>query len=580
MDAPLRLPVLPDRVPMEEAATQPKREPRRLPLVDQLLREQRELTAVERFSQFHERADGHLQEPYYRALLPTTKPKPGQQFAFEVNLDVCSGCKACVAACHRLNGLEEEETWRSVGLLHGKLDAGPVQKTVTSACHHCADPACMKGCPVKAYEKDPETGIVKHLDDQCIGCQYCIFTCPYEVPQFSPKKGIVRKCDMCADRLAEGEAPACVQACPTQAIAIRVVDVADARRDAANSAFLPGAPSPKITTPTTRYVSASPLPSALIPADARAVRPFDSHNPLAIMLVLTQLSAGAYLGLRLTLPALGSAVAPMFEGLQATVAIALTLLALAASTSHLGRPQYAFRAILGIRTSWMSREVLTFGLLAGLGVTYALLVNHAALPLGTALIPAQLVSLTPFVGAALVPVSLGAVFTSVMIYAVTRRAFWALRDTALKFFGTAMILGAATTLACLTLSAAQLAGSGAAEALSIAHNVALALPVLVLAKLAVEYRVFRHRDAEPPTDLSRSVMLLDGVLRPLVKARFVSALAGGVALPLLFFIGAPAALPSAIVGGTILGLLAVAELCERALYFRAMASMRMPGGVV
>src|SRR6266566_3266557 len=87
----------------------------------------------------------------------------------------------------------------------------------------CLEPACMHGCPVGAYEKDALTGIVRHLDDQCIGCRYCMLTCPYEVPQYCVRKGIVRKCDMCADRLAESEAPACVQACPNEAIAIRIV---------------------------------------------------------------------------------------------------------------------------------------------------------------------------------------------------------------------------------------------------------------------------------------------------------------------------------------------------------------------
>ena len=201
----------------------------RLPLLDQLLSDQRDMSAVERFSQLHDDATTPLMEPVYRALLPATAPGPGQQYAFSVNLDACSGCKACVTACHSLNGLDESETWRSVGVLHGGDVTAPFQQNVTSACHHCVEPACMKGCPVGAYEKDPVTGIVKHLDDQCIGCQYCIFTCAYEVPQYNAKKGIVRKCDMCSDRLAEGEAPACVQACPTHAISIKLVDVNEAR---------------------------------------------------------------------------------------------------------------------------------------------------------------------------------------------------------------------------------------------------------------------------------------------------------------------------------------------------------------
>ena len=56
-----------------------------------------------------------------------------------------------------------------------------------------------------AYDKDPETGIVRHLDDQCIGCQYCVLKCPYDVPKYSERLGIVRKCDMCVGRLRAGE---------------------------------------------------------------------------------------------------------------------------------------------------------------------------------------------------------------------------------------------------------------------------------------------------------------------------------------------------------------------------------------
>ena len=115
-----------------------------------------------------------------------------------------------------------------------------------AACHDrlspLSEPACLTACPVNAYEKDPLTGIVKHLDDQCFGCQYCTLACPYEVPKYHAAKGIVRKCDMCSSRLAVGEAPACVQACPSQAIAIRVVSVESVIEDAEAALFLPAAP--------------------------------------------------------------------------------------------------------------------------------------------------------------------------------------------------------------------------------------------------------------------------------------------------------------------------------------------------
>src|SRR5688572_13689170 len=117
-------------------------------LVAQFLDQQKTLSAVDRFSQWHRRStasadfDVYCTEytvhstqhdtprteheaqrteyvARYRSLLPATPPAPGQQYAFEVDLDRCSGCKACVVACHTLNGLDENETWRDVGLLIG-----------------------------------------------------------------------------------------------------------------------------------------------------------------------------------------------------------------------------------------------------------------------------------------------------------------------------------------------------------------------------------------------------------------------------------------------------------------------------
>ena len=149
------------------------------------------------------------------------------------------------------------------------------------------------GCPVKAYEKDPVTGIVKHLDDQCIGCQYCTFMCPYDAPKYSKKRGIVRKCDMCSDRLERGEAPACVQACPNEAIRITVVQKAEVVEAAKPTGSCPGAPSRM-----TRCRRRSTRPSARCPATccrrtSTALSREHAHLPLVAMLDLTQLAIGA-----------------------------------------------------------------------------------------------------------------------------------------------------------------------------------------------------------------------------------------------------------------------------------------------
>jgi len=113
-------------------------------LIDELLAEQQTLTAVDRFSNLHVQNGVPAQQKFYRDLIPLAKPRAGEQYAFVVDLDKCSGCKACVSACHSLNGLDDDETWRSVGLLVG---ADAFQQHVTTACHHCVDPACLNGCP-------------------------------------------------------------------------------------------------------------------------------------------------------------------------------------------------------------------------------------------------------------------------------------------------------------------------------------------------------------------------------------------------------------------------------------------------
>lgn len=335
--------------------------------VDRFLAEQADLSAVERFSQRHEAQTGPRQERYYRDLIPLGRPESGQQYGFEVDLDACTGCKSCVAACHSLNGLDEDEAWRSVTVIRGGTAARPFQQTVTAACHHCVDPACLNGCPVDAYQKDPVTGIVSHLDDQCIGCSYCTLSCPYEVPQFNKRLGIVRKCDMCSGRLAAGEAPACVQACPNGAIAIKVVDVASAVATATTGSLVPGAPPSAITVPTTVYRSTN---QRVLGVDNRNMSGYPprerrdrAHTPLAVMLVLTQLAVGAFMA-----DILVRSAGPF----HTLVAVAAVVVALAASTLHLGRPQYAYRAVIGLRHSWLSREVVAFGAFTALGSLHAL----------------------------------------------------------------------------------------------------------------------------------------------------------------------------------------------------------------
>ena len=471
-------------------------------LVDRLLAEQRVLsTAVLKFSRWHERAksggDG------YRQLIPLSRPASGEQYAFEVDLDRCTACKACVVACHSLNGLDDAEAWRDVGTLHVTHGEEPAGQTVTTACHHCAEPACAHGCPVLAYEKDEATGIVRHLDDQCIGCSYCVLKCPYEVPKYNARLGIVRKCDMCHGRLAAGEAPACVQACPNEAIRITVVKTPPAPGADAGP-MVPGAFPSDYTRPTTRYVSARGLPKDAVAADGNALVPEEAHAPLAVMLVLTQAACGVL----------------WLAGGHRDLVITGWMLAhvgLAASVLHLGQPLKAWRAFLGWRRSWLSREIMAFGLFGGLSTAAVLgaVPTAAAAVAGTAGLAA-----------------------SVMVYADTRRAFWHWSLTSLRFAGT----GVVTAMAIVAVQDGKWAWPAMAA---------------LLVKMSSEgWWLGRHRS-------EKAARLHTGPLRAQTTWRFVTGATGALLLPCFPGPGA--------------GLVIVGEWLERSLFFRACPANRMPG---
>lgn len=547
--------------------------------LEELLAEQQTLTAVDRFSQFHESLRQPLQARYYSSLLPTSLPGPGEQYAFEVDLDRCSGCKACVTACHSLNGLDDDETWRDVGLLHGGSLTLPVLQHVTTACHHCLDPACMNVCPTRAYEKDAATGIVKHLDDQCFGCQYCILACPYEVPKYSAKRGIVRKCDMCSQRLAVGEAPACVQACPHEAIRITTVKKSDVAADCEANPFLPGAPDPQYTQPTTNYKSTRPFPRNLLPADYHAVQAEHAHAPLIVMLVLTQLSVGAFLvGQVLQWDLRDSVILSQILPLQAASALAFGLLALAASTMHLGRPWLAYRAVLGLRRSWLSREILAFGLFAALAAVYAI---------GLWLWPQGHAAWTGLLGPGVVIAGTAGVFCSIMIYHCTRRPFWGGSSTFTKFTLTTLWLGLVTVLM-VSVIAAGLDETLNVHELMTAFGFRLCQAIVVVAtlKLLHEAALFGHLASKQSTPLNRSARLMLGELAIWSCSRFACGILGGILLPAIIVSDAASSSLDRMTGSAI-AIVCVAsfafsvmgELLERTLFFTAAVAPRMPGSL-
>lgn len=179
-----------------------------------------------------------------------------------IDLDRCSGCQACVVACHAENNIaliepEESAMGRSIHwiellpYIEGEYPHIKV-RLLPRPCMHCEHPPCIKVCPVGATYQNEE-GLVGVVFYRCIGCRYCTTACPYNVRNFNwyeprwPKemkgslnrdvsirtKGVVEKCTFCHHRLlkareeakAEGREfipedyiPACVHACPSGAM--------------------------------------------------------------------------------------------------------------------------------------------------------------------------------------------------------------------------------------------------------------------------------------------------------------------------------------------------------------------------
>jgi formate dehydrogenase iron-sulfur subunit len=362
------------------------------------------------------------------SLIPQRALQPGEQYRFHFDMTKCIGCRSCEVACNEQNNTPPDLRWRRIGEIEGGTYPNTERFYLSMGCNHCLSAECIKGCPVDAYTKDPITGIVLHSADACIGCQYCVWNCPYSVPQFNPERGVVGKCDMCHGRLTDGLEPACVNACPESAIEIEIMNQLEWRSDYA-AGDAPGMPNAGVTISTTRITLPDNAQATLERVDVETLRPEHPHWSLVWMTSLIQLSAGT----------LVAALVSHHDGpIALTLILALTAFTLNISVLHLGRPAYAWRALKMWRRSWLSREVLLFGLffasLATLVVASWLDALHL-LPIPSfALIALKI--LAPTFGIA-------GILASAYIYLVPARPAWNTPHTPIDFLLSSAVLGSA-----------------------------------------------------------------------------------------------------------------------------------------
>ena len=144
-----------------------------------------------------------------------------------IDVTRCTGCERCVSACVKSNDSEPLRAAADRSAARDGLSADRLCSVVPVAegrfakksCLHCLEPSCVSACLVGALEKTAD-GPVIYDPAMCIGCRYCMLACPFHIPRYEWDEvtPAVVKCDMCQDRLAEGKQPACVEACPEEAL--------------------------------------------------------------------------------------------------------------------------------------------------------------------------------------------------------------------------------------------------------------------------------------------------------------------------------------------------------------------------
>ncbi|MHA2290338.1 MAG: 4Fe-4S dicluster domain-containing protein [Promethearchaeota archaeon] len=153
-----------------------------------------------------------------------------KQLGFYFDQSRCIGCFTCSVACKDWYDIPAGPVnWIRVKAIEKGKFPNLFLAYLTIACNHCAEPPCVKACPVSAITKREKDGVVLINRDLCLGnteCgSKCLIVCPWDAPQFSNEvNSKMEKCDLCLDRLEKGQQTICVEACPMHALDVGTLE--------------------------------------------------------------------------------------------------------------------------------------------------------------------------------------------------------------------------------------------------------------------------------------------------------------------------------------------------------------------
>lgn len=275
-------------------------------------------------------------------------------FIFDQNK--CVGCHACVVACINENGFQSNGLWRNIyNSNNSHLPTLPVFY-LSLACNHCEDAPCLKNCPANAYSKDISTGAVIHHPEKCIGCKYCTWACPYDVPKYNPKQGIIEKCTFCNHRIEENLKPACALSCPVGALDF--LNTEFSREESIESSPVPVNVGSKIKINNLRNNGGPEIDLKLFEkqplelTNKRKSKKIKARDewPLIIFTLLSTLLVSLY----------ASGKTEIFNLTYKTLYIGFGTFGAILSMLHLGKKTRFWRSITNFQNSWLSREILFF----------------------------------------------------------------------------------------------------------------------------------------------------------------------------------------------------------------------------
>ncbi len=363
-------------------------------------------------------------------------------YAFSFDASACTGCKTCQEACKDKNNLPGGILWRRVIEVSGGewTKSGEAWENsvfayhVSMACNHCTHPKCAGVCPTDAYHVRPD-GVVLIDTSRCMGCNYCAWACPYGAPQYDPTRGTVSKCDFCSDNLDAGLPPSCVAACPLRVLDFNVLEDMSQNGSTQNLWQLAGSQHP---FPLPEYSHTEPHlaiklhPGMKSPLKKHVANLEEVLPPLLystgqdntfreLPLVAFTLLVHTAVGMALC----GLAMPKLPQLVLLSIGVLLGMGG-AISFLHLGRKRNAWRAIVHLRKSWLSREVLMAGLF---GIAWMASVVWTWL------------KETPFNPWPMAILGIGLIGCMSQVYLLQAIPFWNTWRTPLAFFLTTILLG-------------------------------------------------------------------------------------------------------------------------------------------